>query len=292
MDSSHRVPGPDQPVLSWSRSDIEQRLGFRGGRFTRVNSLLTLLIAAALAIIVYAALFYFASETAVGAMFLQRGFTPYVMTLLFAWSLVILFFKWRKLAFQRRALTFRVAPDEHDFVLSANTVDQVLQRMYDLVDDSRCFVLFNRVHTALSNLRNLGRVGDVDEMLRSQAELDYSGMDTSYSLVRGFVWAIPVLGFVGTVMGLSEAVGGFGSVLAQQAAPEQLAGSLRVVTSGLATAFETTLLALLFALVLQLLITFLHKGEEEFLDDCTEYCQRQLVSKLRLMPFEAELQSA
>lgn len=38
-------------------------------------------------------------------------------------------------------------------------------------------------------------------------------METSYALVQGFVWAIPVLGFIGTVVGLSQAIGGFTAVL-------------------------------------------------------------------------------
>ena len=72
----------------------------------------------------------------------------------------------------------------------------------------------------------------------------------------------------------------------QKPHPTALAESLKGVTGGLSTAFETTLLALLFALFLQLLVTFLHKSEEEFLDECSEYCQKNIVSKLRIMPFE------
>ena len=87
-------------------------------------------------------------------------------------------------------------------------------------------------------------------------------------------------------MGLSVAIGGFGDVLSKTADPTALAESLKGVTGGLSTAFETTLLALLFALILQLIVTFLHKGEEEFLDECSEYCQRNIVGKLRIMPFD------
>jgi len=273
-------------VISWHRSDIEQKFGFAGGRFTRVNLLLSLLVAIALTIIVYLVMFFAVRETVVGKMFVDRGFTPYVMTFLFMWSVTIILFKWAKLSLQQKALAIKIVPDDLDFVLSVTTVDQVLTRVMKSVDDSRNFVLFNRIFTVLSNLRNLGRVSDVDEMLRSHADLDESSVETSYSLLRGFIWAIPVLGFIGTVMGLSVAIGGFGDVLSKTSDPTALAESLKGVTGGLSTAFETTLLALLFALVLQLLVTFLHKSEEEFLDACSEYCQRNIVGKLRIMPFE------
>jgi biopolymer transport protein ExbB/TolQ len=275
-----------EATLSWHRNDLEQRLGFGGGRFTKTNALLTFILGVIASVALYVVLIYFFRDTSVGMMFIDRGFTPYVMTVLFFWSVSTFLLKLSKLRFQRRALKKRVVSSEHDFVLSVHTVDSVLEEIYAQVDDPRQFVVFNRILVALSNLRNLGRVADVDEMLRTQAEFDENAMETSYSLVRGFIWAIPVLGFVGTVMGLSQAVGGFGEVLSKTADPSQLAEALKLVTSGLATAFETTLVALLFALVLQITMTFLHKNEEEFLDECSDYCQRQVVSRLRLMPFE------
>lgn len=273
-------------LLSWNKNDIEQKLGFKGGRFTKVNSTLSFLIALIFTLVIYAIISLQLQEMPIGRMFLDRGFTPYAMTFLFCWSLTIALIKWRKLRFQKQTISTRIIPSELDFILSVTTVDQVIDNMLIAVDDVKKFILFNRVFTALSNLRNLGNISDVDEMLRSQADLDESTMETSYALLRGFIWAIPVLGFIGTVMGLSIAIGGFGDVLSKTADPTALAESLKEVTGGLSTAFETTLLALLFALILQLIVTFLHKGEEEFLDECSEYCQRNIVGKLRIMPFD------
>ncbi len=271
--------------LSWVRQDIEQRLLFRGGRFTRVNNALSATIGGLLTVLFYAALIPF-QDSPVADMFMRRGSIPYCITFLTAWCLAILILKWRKLAFQRRSLQFSVVPASHDFVLSSATVDVVLDRTREVVDDPRQFVLFNRIEVALSNLRNLGRVTDVDEILRSQGELDESSMETSYSLLAGFIWAIPVLGFIGTVIGLSSAIGGFGSALKSAENMETLKASLTSVTGGLSTAFETTLQALVAALVIQLLVTFLKKSEQEFLDQCTDYCSRNIVNKLRIMPFE------
>ena len=274
--------------LSWARADIEQRLGFRGGRYTRVNTLLSLIIGSALTAVFYGMLIPFRGS-AVAATFMERGPTPYVTMFLAWWSVAILIIKSRKLAFQRRTLDYEVVPESHDFVLSAGTANQVLDRIYATVDDPKRFVLFNRIVIALSNLRNLGRVSDVDDILRSQAEHEESSMETSYSIVQGFVWAIPVLGFIGTVLGLSEAIGGFADVLGSAAEVSEIANSLRGVTAGLYTAFDTTLIALVAALIIQMALTFLKKSEEEFLDSCAEYCVRNVVGRLRVMPFENEV---
>lgn len=275
----------DAPLLSWSRSDIEQRLGFHGARHTRVNNVVSFLAAILATTAFYAGLLYM-GDSYLAVMFRERGPTPYFIVFLSMWSLAILFFKWRKLSLQRAALSISVLPPAHDFVLSPTTVDEVTRRLYQVTDDPKHFVLFNRIQIALSNLKNLGRVSDVDEILRSQAETDEGAMDTSYSLLRGFIWAIPVLGFIGTVLGLSDAIGAFGGVLGSSSDMEAVTASLRQVTGGLATAFETTLEALVAALTIQLMATFLRKSEEEFLDDAREYCNRNVVSRLRMTPFD------
>lgn len=277
---------PDlQPAMSWTRSDPEQRLAFRGGRFTRVNTWCALLIGMMLTIAFYLVLIPF-KGTYLSVMFTERGPVPYSIAAFFFWSLAILWLKVLKLRLQQRSLQVHVIPDDPAFVLSPLSVEEVTSRIHSAVDDPRQFVLFNRIEIALSNLRNLGRVTDVDEILRSQAENDESVMESSYSLLHALVWAIPVLGFIGTVQGLSDAIGGFGKVLSSTTELSQIKTSLQSVTAGLSVAFETTLEGLVAALVVQLLLTGLKKSEEEFLDSCHEYCVRHIVGRLRLIAFE------
>ena len=277
-----------QPTLSWARSDVEQRFGFRGARYTSVNNLLSFLCACVLTILFYMVVAY-CDGTYFSAMFRERGFVPYFIVFFSAWCCAILFFKWRKLKLQQRALRISLNPEQQDFVLSPATVGDVLARLFQTVDDPKQFVVLNRVLVALSNLKNLGRVTDVEEILRSQAEHDEAAMETSYGVLRGFIWAIPVLGFIGTVVGLSYAIGAFGGVLGKTTEVSEIANSLKGVTAGLATAFETTLEALVAALAIQLTLTFLKKSEEEFLDGCREYCHRNIVNRLRMTPFDQSL---
>src|SRR4051812_21345818 len=90
---------PDPP-LSWNRQDIEQRCGFRGGRFTRVNNWFTLLVGFAATVAFYLGLACFPHHW-LAQSFTQNGPTPYAIAFFSSWSLVILAVKWRKLALQR-----------------------------------------------------------------------------------------------------------------------------------------------------------------------------------------------
>jgi biopolymer transport protein ExbB/TolQ len=286
---SEEMQQPAEVQMSFERDDVERRFGFRAGRFTSVNSFLTCLLGGILTAVFYLCMIPL-DGSRLAEMFTERGSIPPMIVFLSSWSLAILWIKSRKHLYQKRSLELAIMPDEADFILSSATVDRVLHQMYMVVDDPRRFVLLNRIHVALSNLRNLGRVTDVDEILRSQAENDQSAMDTSFTLIRGFIWAIPVLGFIGTVLGLSAAVGGFGEVLSNTEDLSEITSSLTGVTSGLSIAFETTLEALVAALSIQLLVTFLHKGEEEFLDRCSEYCTTNVVARLRIMEFDQQVE--
>src|SRR5580692_1219151 len=275
-------------LLAWSQSDIENSFGFKGGRYTSVNHPFAFLIGALLTGILYALmLFVFIhlpvmSKVATIYMRPTNQFAVIPATFFFFGGIAILFLKGRKLKFQERALKLSAVPAEPEFILTETTAATVLARIHALVDQPRHFVLLNRIDRALSNFKNIGQVNDVSAILRAQAQNDEDQVASSYTVVNGLVWAIPVLGFIGTVLGLSLAIGRFTQTLQAAGDLELIRASLQGVTGGLATAFESTLVALVFTLILQLVITFQQKREMAFLDECNDYCHSNIVSKLRL----------
>ncbi len=287
------VPNGIQSILSWQKSDIEQTIGFRGTKYTDVNLWFALILGCVLLGLFYATLVFLMPGTWVAIQFLQRPskLIPFLIVFFSAWAIAILFVKWRKLCLQRKALNIEIVPFSRDFVLSATTAPAVLEHMYQCVDKPASFVLMSRIERALANLRNIGRVADVIDMLQSQAQNDEDRMESSYTIVRGFIWGVPVLGFIGTVLGLSYALQNFGSVLSSAGGVEALKANLTDVTSGLSTAFETTLQGLVAALSIQLMLSGLKKKEEQFLDDCKEYCHANIVSRLRLIHLDDDIPS-
>lgn len=285
MNAGHTGGTDSRKLLNWGSEDIEQRVGVRGGKYTDVNLGLSLMVAGALAVLLFAVLRMLPEPwqaSRVVQMALERGWTPYAMLFLALWAMVTLWVKWRKLAFQRRAMGVEVIPRENDFALTRETAPEALRRLRGLVDNPARFMLFNRIERALQNLRNVGNVSDVSEMLRAQAENDESAVESSYALLEGVVWSIPVLGFIGTVTGLSGAIGRFGKVLGADADLGSLRDSLTLVTDNLGVAFDTTFLALVLALAVQMALTLLKKKEYAFLDECRDYSHENIISRLRL----------
>src|SRR5208283_1408228 len=104
-------------------------------------------------------------------------------------------------------------PQHREFVLNEATAKTVLDRVRSLVDDTRYFILLNRIDRALSSLHNIGGISDVSTILKSQADNDENQIASSYAVINAMIWSIPVLGFVGTVFGLSVAISHFGEAL-------------------------------------------------------------------------------
>lgn len=268
--------------FSWYRDDLESKLGMKGTRFTGVKNGVWFITAGLLAAGFYGAL-CLVPDHSVAKLFTERGVFQYVSVFFAIWALVIILVKRSKIRVQAKALEFKdLVPSEADFVLSPATVGQVLGRMREACDDASCFILFNRVDLALANLKNIGQVADLDNVLDSLAGNDEDVMASSYTLLKGLIWAIPVLGFIGTVQGLSKAIGQFGGALAKASDAEQLMPVLQGVTGGLSTAFDTTFVALVAALGIQLLLVVVRKSEEEMMSMTHSYCQKHLIGRLRL----------
>ncbi len=93
-----------------------------------------------------------------------------------------------------------------------------------------------------------------------------------YAQVQTIIWAIPILGFLGTVMGITLAIA--------NVTPEQLDTSLNSVTGGLAVAFDTTAVALTQSIVLVFAGFFVRRAEGNLLRAIDEKVFKGLVAPL------------
>ncbi len=278
--------------LYFHQNDIEAKFGFRAAKCPDVNMFPAVIIALVVLGMFYAVIYYLVPESFIAEMFLERTsrLIPFLITLFSCLCLATILLKWAKLHTQWKAFQLRLFPDDPDFVLAEGNAREYLDMMRRCTDGTEHFILLCRVERALASLHNIGRVSDSVSMLESQAQTDEDELQSSYTLISGLIWGIPVLGFIGTVLGLSQSIGAFGKVLSSAEAEgiQALTESLRHVTAGLSTAFETTLEGLVAALFIQLLVAGLRKKEELFLDQCKEYCHRNIISRLRIVDFEEE----
>ena len=114
-----------------------------------------------------------------------------------------------------------------------------------------------RLLDAVKYVEGSGRAG-LEQHMRYLAELAADRLHQSYALIRTITWAIPILGFLGTVMGITIAIANL--------TPEQLDSSLPEVVGGLEAAFDTTALALGMSIVLVFTSFVTERSEQNVLN--------------------------
>lgn len=122
-------------------------------------------------------------------------------------------------------------------------------------------------------------VGRITGWAGSESSRDTSASDSSYALSRVLIWAIPILGFIGTVQGLGYAVSGFASFLAGAAELSQIKAAIANVTIGLGVAFDTTFLALILVTFLMFPLSSLQRREENLFVEIDIYLDDALISR-------------
>jgi biopolymer transport protein ExbB/TolQ len=128
----------------------------------------------------------------------------------------------------------------------------------------------------LAGLHRFGatqNIQDVSGTAHAVCEAEAERLESELTMVRYIAWAIPSIGFIGTVRGIGDALG-----KAHQAVEGNIAG----VTRSLGTAFNSTFIALLISIVLMFLLHRLQLQQERLVLDTETYLDRRLIQHLRV----------
>ncbi len=162
--------------------------------------------------------------------------------------------------------------DSNGAVAAAESLRDVVARSTAGLRDS---VAGERLTGAANFVLGRRSAEDLNGHLQYLAEFAGERLHHSYGLVRTITWAVPILGFLGTVIGITKAI--------QNLDPAQLQSSFGMVAEGLGVAFGTTALSLGLSLLLVFGTYLVEKSERAILADVE---LRTLELTTRLFPVE------
>ena len=215
-------------------------------------------------------------------LFLERGLLQYASTISFFVGFWFLILKLPKIEEESNAFSLVNFPEMKSFPIGADEAAAITKQVRGLTGGQRNLVIVRRVETAIQRLLHTRSTAEVHDVLNTMSEVDRGIADASYRTVRFSVWFIPVLGFMGTVMGISKAISGFAEVVktAGGLGLDSLKPALAGATYNLGVAFDTTLLALALSAMLVLLMHHAQRKEEVFLSGVDEFCVTEILNKL------------
>ena len=135
--------------------------------------------------------------------FYEREWIPYILTYLACWSFAILFFKSRKLKIQQNVMQFKLLPEDISQDIREDNLAQFYAHIKRLGFEPSQSFLLTRILRGIEHFSVRKNHTETADMLNSQSEIDATTVDSSYVLIKVFIWAIPILGFIGTVLGIS-----------------------------------------------------------------------------------------
>ena len=126
--------------------------------------------------------------------------------------------------------------------------------------------------TGLERFSSTLNVQDVSTAVGDVCQSEGDRLESELSIIRYIAWAIPSVGFIGTVRGIGDALG---------QAHRALEGDITGVTENLGVAFNSTFVALVISIVLMFFIHQLQLLQERLVLDSERYVDHWLVRKLR-----------
>ena len=207
----------------------------------------------------------------------ERGPVQYIELFMAFMVLALIVMKSGILRKQLRVLTSGLVPK--DIILDDE--DEVSNLRQDMARKStmNSSIVANRIDRMLALWLVSKDVGRVSTWAADESERSAGASDSSYSIARVLIWAIPIMGFIGTVMGLGQAIASFSNFLSGSAELGAIKGAIGQVTQGLGVAFDTTLLALVLSVLLMFPLSNVQRREETLLGEVDNYLNDHLISR-------------
>jgi biopolymer transport protein ExbB/TolQ len=189
------------------------------------------------------------------------------------WALAIMGAKWRQSSRERRLLEegrlIAVAPGARILPEDAREYARQLQA---LPGEERRLLLPRSALAALNRFRATRSIQDASATAREVCSAESDRLDSELAMIRYIAWAIPSIGFIGTVRGIGDAL---------TQAHRAVQGDISGVTEALGVAFNSTFVALLLSLLLMFVLHQLQLKQERQVLDTESYVDEHLLVNLQ-----------
>ena len=202
---------------------------------------------------------------------LNGGYIQFITYIAFFWCLLDIFSQAKSLQTERNAIdSSQLLPDRETDkfrVLTPEDVNGI--RMKVIQGETRSKSLYSDlIKKATTKFRTNRSISEMLEVVSAQVGIYKTRSEGSQSVIRYLAWAIPSIGFIGTVMGISQALGIADS------------GDTALITGTLGLAFDTTLVALILMIIVMWFFHRLQQKTDEYHAHLEDYVIDNLINRI------------
>ena len=200
-----------------------------------------------------------------------RDFEQEACFILLIWALAIMGYKGRR-TMEEKAILERALLDIPDGTsLLPEDAREYSRSLEALPPNEQDLLLPRTLLSALQRFATTGSIQAVSDTIKEQCEVESDRLDSEMSMVRYIAWAIPSIGFIGTVRGIGDALG---------QAYKAVEGDISGVTVSLGVAFNSTFVALVLSIIIMFCLHQLQLSQERLVLDCQRYADKRLMRHL------------
>ena len=202
-----------------------------------------------------------------------RDFEQEACFILMFWALAIMGYKGVVTFREHKLLQEDLVPRAESTKILPEDAREYARQIQALPESRRRFLLPRCLLSALARFGATRNIQDVSATSHTVCEAESERLDSELSMVRYIAWAIPSIGFIGTVRGIGGALG---------QAHKAVGGDIAGVTQSLGVAFNSTFIALLISIVLMFLLHQLQLEQERLVLETETYVDNHLIEHLQV----------
>jgi biopolymer transport protein ExbB/TolQ len=191
---------------------------------------------------------------------------------LMLWALSILVYKGRAVYAQQKLLELDLLKLPANLPIGPEDTRELAGRLQSLPEPDRESLLPRALLTAIERFGATRNIQDVSTAARDICDSEGERLESELSIIRYIAWAIPSVGFIGTVRGIGNALG---------QAHRAVEGDITGVTASLGVAFNSTFIALVISIVLMFFVHQLQLMQERLVLDSERYVDRWMVRRMK-----------
>ena len=204
---------------------------------------------------------------------LIRDYEQEACVMLMLWAIAIIVYKAATMIKHRALLQKDLIPVTEGVRILPEDTRQLSRELQALPPLQRDALLPRTLLAALQRFRTTRNIQDVAHTIHTCCLSEGERLESELSLIRYIAWAIPSVGFLGTVRGIGEALG---------QAHKAIEGDIFGVTQSLGVAFNSTLVALLISILLMFLVHQLQVMQDRYVLDTEAYCEDRFTCHLHV----------
>jgi chemotaxis protein MotA len=183
--------------------------------------------------------------------------------------LELIWLNWR-LHTEKNAYSLHLLPETENWLMSIDDINQ-LKLDVQKTEKSQKYYLTDLIKKCCTKYRLSKDSSEVLNLAEAQIRNYQEEIESEQSFIRYVAWAIPSVGFIGTVWGIADSLG-----YANQASTPE---GIKMVTDALKVAFDTTLVALVLSIFLMYAIHSIQKKQDSFFLGLGNYIIENLINR-------------